>query len=95
MPFTEDLKSFLSTKDFAVSAIYNGVSVDVIFDSVYFEESTGLVGFQGSAPMATALTSDVPNAAHGDTLVISSVTYKVVGVEPDGTGITVLRLEKQ
>lgn len=95
MAFTEDLRAFISTNDFAVSAVYNGVSIDVIFEAAYFEENMGSVGFQGSAPMVTALTIDVPNAAHGETLVINGVTYKVASVEPDGTGITVLRLEKQ
>lgn len=96
MAFTEDLSAFLSTSDFAVSALYNGTTtIPVILDTVYYEDQSGQVGTQGTTPVATARTADVPGVAHGTALVINAVNYKVVGVEPDGTGITMLRLEKQ
>ena len=46
-------------------------------------------------PRFTCKTSDVTNASNGDTIVIDSVTYKVRIAEADGTGITILVLEKQ
>ena len=94
MAFTEDLSPFFSTSDFAVEALWNGAtSVPVIFDSEYIEALRGVV--EGSGPVALCAAADVPGIAHGDTQVIDGVTYKVRGVEPDGTGLVLLRLEQQ
>lgn len=91
-----DLRQFIDADDFAVTALYNGVtSIDVIMDRAYFEDTGGRLGTEGTAPVATILSVDIPSAAHGHTLVVEGVTYKFVGIEPDGMGITVVRLEKQ
>ena len=62
---------------------------------------------EGSQPIAYCKTSDVSSASHGDTLAFAApttksgtqfkgaVTYEVVGVQPDATGITALVLEQQ
>jgi hypothetical protein len=90
----EDLSAFFSTSDFAVAATYNGAAtVNGIFDRAYLEPLGN--GVEGSAPVFTCAAADIPASTQGDTLVIASATYKVVGVEPDGTGIVVLRLEAQ
>jgi hypothetical protein len=96
MPFDEDLGEFLDTDEFATAATYtpaggSAKTVNGIFDARYFEA----LGIDGTQPAFTCVASDVPDAARGDALVIDSVDYKVSGVEPDGTGLTVLRLEKQ
>ena len=92
MAFTEDLSVFFRTQDFAVAATYNGsTTVNGILDNEYVE---GL-NFQGSAPVFRCRTSDVPTATHGQSLVVDGITYKIVGVEPSGTGISTLRLERQ
>ncbi len=92
MPFAEDLSVFLQTQDFATAATYQGsATVNGIFDNQYFEG----MNFQGSAPVFMCRTADVASAAHGQTLAVGADTYKIVGVEPDGTGITLMRLEKQ
>lgn len=94
MAFAEDLAPFFSTSDFAVSALYNGATtVNGILDLAYLEPLGNAV--EGSAPVFTCAAADVPVVAQGDTLAIGAATYKVRGVEPDGTGIVVLRLEKQ
>jgi hypothetical protein len=92
MAFTEDLSPFFSTSDFAVTATLAGVTVTGIFDASYYE---ALSDVQGRQPVFSLPTSSAPSAAHGQALVIGARTYKVRGVEPDGTGITVLRLEEQ
>jgi hypothetical protein len=94
MPFTEDLSVFFRTEDFGTAAVYSGsgATINGIFDTEY-EEPMGRV--QAYKPIFVCRTSDVPTASHGQTLVIGAVTYKIRGVEPDGTGITMLRLEKQ
>ena len=91
MAFDEDLSVFFDTDEFADAVTYNGAPLVGIFDAAYFEAS----GIQGNQPVFICPTASVPAARHGDILVRSGVTYKVVGVEPDGTGITLLRLEKQ
>jgi hypothetical protein len=91
--FTEDLAPFFSVSDFAVAATLNGASVVGIFDAAYYEPLGNDV--QSATPIFTLPTTSASSAAHGQSLVIGATTYKVRGVEPDGTGITVLRLEKQ
>lgn len=93
MAFTEPLAAFFDTDGFAVSATLAGVSVSGIFDNQYFEPLGGDV--QGAQPVFMLPTASASSAAHGQSLVVNGVTYKIRGVEPDGTGITMLRLEKQ
>lgn len=76
--------------DFGVDATLNGVTVRGIFDDAYGESFGGLVA--GSGPMFRLPTS-VP-VTDGQTLIHGSKQYTVVGIEPDGTGLTVLRLQK-
>jgi len=86
--------AMLDLNEFAVTASLNGgPSFNGIYDKDYFEiiDSNSVV--ESSQPAFTCRTSDVPSVAHGDTLVINSVSYKVVGNKPDGTGMTVLPLE--
>ena len=47
----------------------------------------------GTAPMLT-LGGTHPAALTGQPAVVRGVAYTVVGVEPDGTGMTRLRLER-
>lgn len=94
MAFTEDLGVFFQDRDFAVAATYSGSGSTIygILDSEY-DEPMGRV--QASKPIFGCKTADVASAVHGQTLTIAAQVYKIVGVEPDGTGITILRLEKQ
>lgn len=91
MAFSEDLTQYFA--DFGVPATLQAAAVasGVIFDAEYAEPLGNLV--EGRAPTATAIASEIPSVAHGQTLVIGGQSYKVRGVEPDGTGLVVLRLE--
>jgi hypothetical protein len=93
MAFVEDFAPFFNTADFAVDATLGGVAVEGIFDADYLEPLGNVV--EGSGPVFTLATADATGAVHGTTLVIGATTYKVRGIEPDGTGVTLLRLEKQ
>lgn len=99
MAFAENLGTFFTSFDFGVEASYSRVSggdpvvIEGIFDAQYVEPTTGVA--EDSGPVFTCATSSVPNAAHGDELVINGTTYVVRGVHPDGTGVTVLVLERQ
>ena len=90
--FTEDLADFFKTADHGTAASYTHAAttttVNGLFEKAYLET----FNTQGSQPTFMCATADVSSAAHGDTLVIGGTTYSVVGVEPDGTGVTLLRL---
>jgi hypothetical protein len=93
MPFAEDLAPFFNVAEFASAATLNGVAVNGIFDRGYLEPIGNDV--QSYAPTFLCAAADVPNVAHGQSLVVDGDTYKVCGVEPDGTGVVLLRLERQ
>tara|TARA_Y100000401_G_scaffold8953_1_gene6139 strand:- start:10029 stop:10343 length:315 start_codon:yes stop_codon:yes gene_type:complete len=98
---SDDLTNFFITDDFAVSATYtvqggSASTIKGVFDKEFIEIDTdGGVDVASNDPRFTCKTSDVTNASNGDTIVIDSVTYKVRIAEADGTGITILVLEKQ
>jgi len=63
-----------------------------IFDVEYLEDLEG-PGIASSAPMVTCRSSDVSHVVQGAVLKrISGDQYKVRELEPDGTGMTLLRL---
>lgn len=97
--FTEDLAEFLRTEDFAVSATYTQTgqqarTINGLFDNSYLETSYE-PGTQSAQPFFTCRSADVSAAVHGEPLVISGANYKIRGIEPDGFGLTRLKLEKQ
>tara|TARA_R110002153_G_scaffold162798_2_gene315339 strand:- start:550 stop:861 length:312 start_codon:yes stop_codon:yes gene_type:complete len=96
-----ELAIFFEANDFAVTASYTpqgGSSTNIlgIYDQEYLElDSGGSVAFAINQPRFQCDTASVPSAAEGDTLVVSGINYKIVVVQPDGTGVTTLVLEKQ
>lgn len=90
--FAEDLTAFFDiTSGFAQNATLSGGGVvPVIFDKAYQGALGGLV--ESTGPQCLAKSADVSAVVQGSTLVIAGTTYTVTGVEPDGTGITVLQL---
>lgn len=92
MAFVEDLTLFFG--DFAVTATLQAVAVTsgVIRDAAYIEALTGVV--EGRAPVALGIAAEMPAVAQGQALVAGGTAYTVRGVEPDGTGLVLLRLEE-
>lgn len=75
--------------DFGVAAVRNGgASVTGLFDKAY-GEAFGMIA--GNDPVFRCPSS--VGMARSDTLVIAGVTYTVIGIEPDGTGLDLCRLE--
>lgn len=93
MAFVEDLSAFFNSDDFADEASLSGLSVRGIFDNAYAMANGGL-GMSDSAPAFTLQTSQVPSSPVGQLIVIKSVTYAIAMHEPDGTGVSVLILER-
>lgn len=93
MDLTADLTIFFA--DFGVAATYTpaggaAASITVLFDNAFVAAE----GVESLGPAATCKASDVANARHGDTLVIDSTTYNIIGIHPDGAGLTLLLLSK-
>jgi hypothetical protein len=94
MAFNEDLSVFLSTAEFAVDAIVDGVPVQALFDKAFALGSGGASGFATTQPMLTLATSDVPANYFGKVVVVNGSTYTIEIHEPDGTGVSALMLQK-
>lgn len=88
MAFTEDLAPYFA--DFGIDATVGGVSVRGIFDAAY----AAPLGMASSAPALTISAAAAPAVAEGDAVVIGATSYAVTAVEPDGTGMTLLRLRE-
>ena len=74
--------------DFGATATKSGVPVAGIFDAAY-ADTFDMIG--GNSPVFRCLAS--AGVARGNTLVINGTSYNVTITEPDGTGMTLCRLE--
>lgn len=91
-----DLDVFISDDDFAVEALWQhrgGMPVPVIgiWDDAYKRIDLN-TGVESSGIVFTAKSADLPEVDNEDNIIKDSVTYNIIGIEPDGTGITILRL---
>ena len=95
-----DRAIFVNVDDFGVAATYTpsgGASstVNGIFDNDFIEvDAGGGVGVALQQPRFHCRTADVSSASEGDALVVSGVNYTIRIVQDDGTGMTMLILEK-
>ena len=95
-----DLAGFFSTDAHGVSATItiNGTAstIDVILNKEFFAIDPGVaVEIDGTTPVVTGASSDMSGVDNLDTISISGITYNIVNVMPDGTGVTQLTLEEQ
>ena len=93
---------FFRTDDFAEDATFYPVSgsgsgsvIPAIFDDGYQETNIGGTSYQNASPRVTVRTSDVPSISVGSVLVMRSVTYYVMTVDNDGTGVSTVHLSKE
>jgi hypothetical protein len=89
MSLVEDLSVFFA--DFNTTATLDGAAVDVIFDNAYADP----LGVATRQPQAMLTTASAAAATQASVLVVGGVTYRVRSMEPDGTGVTTLTLERQ
>jgi hypothetical protein len=82
---------FFSLTDFAVPAVVRGRTINVIFDEQYVDA----LGVESSQPAATCSSTDAEDVDQNDMITISGREFRIIGVQPDGTGVTVLRLQRQ
>lgn len=89
-----DIDTFLSTNEFAVSYTYNSNVFTGIFDDAYKGINLATGEIESTEPQIIVKSSNVSGIEHGNTLIINSITYYVIGIHPDGTGLTTLTLSK-
>jgi hypothetical protein len=73
-------------------ATWGGSTIYGIFNNGYAGVAlhTGIV--ESSSPEFTCKSTDVSTAVHGDSIIINAVTYKIIGVQVQGDGFTILVL---
>jgi hypothetical protein len=91
---TEDRLSFLNPEEFGTEAVVNNAKVCGIFSDAYaaIDEVTGEAAT--TAPQFLCRSADITAVGRGTTVRINSIDYKVIDIQPDGTGMTRLILSK-
>jgi hypothetical protein len=85
----EDLNAYLEA--FGTDAVLDGQAQRVVFDNAYREAFDGVSTRQPMAQLPTAAAAAVTQDSR---LVVGGVTFRVRSNEPDGTGWTILMLER-
>jgi len=94
---TTDLATFYSADDFAVAAYLNGSAtpINVLFSNPFAALNPATGSMESTAPEARCKAPDVSSAVHGSTLIVASVTYYIIGIQPTEDGLeTILVLSK-
>lgn len=91
---TDDLNIFLDDSEFAVDVIFNSETIQGIFDNEFIAVVKDDIGVETTTPQCQFKTSDVLSAAHGDIMTINSVDYNIIGIQPDGTDMTLILLSQ-
>ena len=101
LPFLSDLESILNVNEFAVSANYSRVdalgdsTLSGVFDNETVPvESGGFTAVHEEQPRFTCRTADLPKLTENDILTVGGIGYLVRAWVHDGTGVTVLQLER-
>lgn len=101
LPFLSDLADILNVEEFAVAANYSRVNalgdstVNGVFDNETVPvETGGFTAVHEEQPRFTCRTADLPKLTENDLLTVSGIRYLVRAWVHDGTGVTVLQLER-
>jgi len=86
-----DLAGLMATRDFAEAVVVAGQTINAVFDNDYARVG---VLYATSDPVLTCRSADVSSVVRGAVVVARGVTYSVRDIQPDGTGVTVLQLER-
>ena len=95
LPLADDLANILDVYEFATAVTYSGGTINGVFDNETVPVDTGgHVAVHEEQPRLTCRTADVSSISYNQTMVINAVTYYVRAWIHDGTGVTVVQLEK-
>lgn len=91
--FVEDLTPFFNSAEFAVLAtLPGGEVVQVLFDRPYAESFDGQTS--GYSPRAIGRTEDLAALVYESVVVIDGQSWTVTSTQPDGHGVTTLKLRE-
>lgn len=91
--FDEDLTAFFHDTEFSVPAtLPGGAVVQVIFEAPHTSLFDGEA--EGVQPRATGRTVDLAALAYGAVITVQGTAYTVTANQPDGTGISMLKLRE-
>ncbi|MBU1701448.1 MAG: hypothetical protein KJ970_13200 [Candidatus Eisenbacteria bacterium] len=92
MPMEENLRQFYNESDgFAVPVIINGITLS----GIARKTSVSALKTEGYRPSVLCPSEDLPSLIlHGDSATVKGLGFFVIGIEPDGTGQTLLQLEE-
>lgn len=95
LPLSDDLASIFLVGEFASAVTYDGGTIYGVFDNETVPvDAGGFVPIHQEQPRLTCRTIDVPSIAEDQQMVIGGVTYDVKAWVHDGTGVTVVQLER-
>lgn len=95
LPLNDDLAAIFNVEEFAVAATYDDRTINGIFDNETVPvETGGFVQVHAEQPRFTCRTIDVSGLSEDQQIVINAITYDIKAWVHDGTGMTVLQLEK-
>jgi hypothetical protein len=87
--FTEDLDPFFN--DFAIQVRINGEDITAIFSDNFVDAE----GIASTNPHLIVKSSDIPDIENEDEVEAKNTMYQVASIQPDGTGISTIFLEKK
>lgn len=90
---SDRLNEFLDLNDFAEEVIWNGKKVQAIFDNISEIGGSIDIAVYSRSPMLTVRDEDIIDIQQNDIVIVRGTDYKVMKTEPDGTGITEIRLK--
>lgn len=95
IPFADDLSNIFDVDEFATAVTYNGGTINGIFDNETVPiDAGGFAVVHQEQPRLTCRTVDLSSIAEDQAMVINSVNYTIQAWIDDGTGVTVIQLEK-
>jgi hypothetical protein len=99
--FTEDLSQFFDiSSGFAISAVFKNAAGTIIRSAgVNFTDASGAAEMfdnqvLAATPFLQCRTTDLAGVDNTCTVVINSVTYRIVEHHDDGTGTSIAQLRK-
>ena len=91
---TNDLDIFFDDDEFATEITFNSETILGIFDNEFAVAVEGEMGIESTAPQVLVKDADITGAAHGQIMTIDGTDYKIIAIQPDGTGTTVVLLSE-
>ena len=92
----EDLDDFLVADEFAEEVLFGDDETPVmaIFDQGWFRLDDSTPDITTHKPMLTCRTDDIADFEQDDPVVVRGTDYTILEKQPDGTGMSVVLLQR-